>query len=278
MIVNPDHVNHFLRALNEHHRPLAAAEASKLAHLQAPNLRAPSTSARIEAWDRDYYTTGIQFSSSSGGAFSIPPSLSLGTVFQSLSEFFAQVFGLRLRVVDISPGETWHPDVQKLEVFSVDNGDVVGWIFADLYARAGKQAGAAHYTVRCSRRLDRDDWPGDLRYSEPHSDSPPPSAQATCASETATTMTPRRVKGKEGVYQLPIVVLSCDFSKPTIRDGASMPRWHDIETLFHEMGHALHCKHIRLSTSLTYMIIQWCHLSYGWTNRISQCGWDALRH
>src|ERR1700733_10070438 len=98
MIFNLDHVNHFLRALNEHHRPLAAAQVSKLAHLQAPNLRTPSTSARIEAWDRDYYTAGIR-SSSPGGAFSRLPSLSLGTVFQSLSELFAQVFGLRLRVV-----------------------------------------------------------------------------------------------------------------------------------------------------------------------------------
>lgn len=122
----------------------------------------------------------------------------------------------------------------------------MGWIFADLFARSGKQAGAAHYTVRCSRRLDKDDWLGDLRHSENHATSS--GAQATHASEAATTMRPRRVKGKEGMYQLPIAVLSCDFSKPTVRDGASMLRWHDIETLFHEMGHALHCKYIRLFT------------------------------
>jgi intermediate peptidase len=214
--------------------------------LQAPNLRTPSSSARIEAWDRDYYSGCLPFPSFPNSTSSRPLTLSLGTVFQSLSEFFAQVFGLRLRVVDISPGETWHPDVHKLEVFSVDNGDAMGWIFADLYARAGKQAGAAHYTVRCSRRLDKDDWPGDLRYSEPDPNPASLGVRVTHAGDTATTMAPRRVKGKDGVYQLPIAVLSCDFSKPTLRDGASMLRWHDIETLFHEMGHALHCKYIRL--------------------------------
>lgn len=237
-----DHVNHFLRALNEHHRPLALTEVSRLAHLQAPNLRTPSSSARIEAWDRDYYSARLLPPSSPNSASPTPPPLSLGTVFQSLSDLFAQVFGLRLRVVDISPGETWHPDVHKLEVFSVDNGDVMGWIFADLYARAGKQAGAAHYTVRCSRRLDRDDWLGDLRHGERDRDSAPFGTHITHTGEAATTMAPRRVKGKDGMYQLPIAVLSCDFSKPTVRNGASILRWHDIETLFHEMGHALHCK------------------------------------
>lgn len=139
--------------------------------------------------------------------------------------------------MDVSPGETWHADVRKLEVFSEDDGSITGWIFADLYARAGKQAGAAHYTVRCSRRLDRDDWKGDIQYDEPDQTLP----VLSDVVDVGTTMMPRKVKGKDGTYQLPVAVLSCDFSRPSVKDGASMLTWHEVETLFHEMGHALHC-------------------------------------
>nr|QIR83254.1 mitochondrial intermediate peptidase [Auricularia heimuer] len=51
-------------------------------------------------------------------------------------------------------------DVRKLEVIDEDEG-LVGYIYADLFSRPGKASGAAHYTVRCSRRVDDDDAQGD---------------------------------------------------------------------------------------------------------------------
>lgn len=234
-----DHVDHFLRALAQHHRPLALAEVSQFAALKA--ARHQASASTINAWDKEYYSARLQASLPPAPSSSRPPSVTLGTVFQGLSELFGRVFGLRLRVVDASPGEAWHPDVRKLEAYSVDDGSVIGWIFADLFARAGKQSGAAHYTVRCSRRLDGDDWLGDIAYHDRAEMSLPPDLALLGPQDAASTMRPQAVNGKKGVYQLPIAVLSCDFARPSIAEGASMLNWHEVETLFHEMGHALHC-------------------------------------
>jgi len=51
---------------------------------------------------------------------------------------------------------------------------------------------------------------------------------------------PRLVRNKEGLYQLPIAALSCDFAKPNVNEGPTMLTWSEVETLFHEMGHAVH--------------------------------------
>ncbi|KAF8308249.1 zincin [Clavulina sp. PMI_390] len=239
MAKNPDHVNQFLLALSEHHRPLALAEVSRLASAfpSPPSTFATNQASTVQAWDRDYLATHSPAPTPS--SLPRPSSLTLGTTFQALSDLFSSLFGLRFRVVSTAPGETWHPDVLKLEVFSEDHGGVIGWIFADLYARAGKQAGAAHYTVRCSRRLDWDDWSGDVAYDESsHAHEVPLNHESVV--NMGTTMLPTPVRGKEGLRQLPISVLSCDFSSPTRSGGASRLSWLEVETLFHEMGHALH--------------------------------------
>ena len=48
--------------------------------------------------------------------------------------------------------------------------------------------------------------------------------------------------GKEGRYQLPIVVLTTDFGTVDEAGQPALLGWHEVETLFHEMGHAMHCE------------------------------------
>jgi intermediate peptidase len=240
-------VSHFLCALAEHHRPLALAEAQQLIHSSSKPILSP-----IQAWNKDYFAEKARASQShplSSSSHFLPPRLSLGVVFQALSELFSRSFGLRLRLAECSPGEVWDPEVRKLEVISEDalsstggESRVVGWIFADLFSRQGKQHGAAHYTVRCSRRVDRDDWAGDRPYISAEDGFDEQGGFFEPGDRVMTTMTPSRVKGKEGLYQLPISVLSCDFVRPSTDGGTTMLPWHEVETLFHEMGHALHCE------------------------------------
>lgn len=47
------------------------------------------------------------------------------------------------------------------------------------------------------------------------------------------------LKLKNGKYQAPIAVLVCNFPKPT-KDTPSLLKHSDVETLFHEFGHAMH--------------------------------------
>lgn len=239
-----ENVMYFLNALNDHHRPLALEELDYLgscieksqntfASSSTPvHSHLPSGSFPIQAWDKDYVTT---FASSNSLTIPARPSptqrsITLGTTFQSLSTLFSSLFGLKLRLVESRTGETWHSDVKKLEVYNEDKNEVVGWIYADLFGREGKASGAAHYTVRCSRRLDWDDWKGDQSYLEQQN------------VEREGIEKGARVSGKEGRYQLPIAVLSCDFPRPSINGGATMLSYNEVETLYHEMGHALHCE------------------------------------
>lgn len=148
---------------------------------------------------------------------------------EGLSRLFGHLFGVSFRVVQAEPDELlWHDSVRKVEFVDEVEG-VLGVMYCDLFARQGKPPAAAHYTVRCARRTDDDQAENDFLYSDAVQIHP-----ETARNTIVPGSTSRR--GKEGRWQLPIIVLSCDFERP---ESLS---WHEVETLFHEMGHALHCR------------------------------------
>lgn len=148
----------------------------------------------------------------------------------ALSRLFRHLYGVSFRHAETKGKEVWHKDVQKLEVVDDTNG-TIGSIYADLFSRPGKPVGAAHYTVRCSRRVDYDDVAGDF--------IPEDYQHAVQESQDFEAEKVQRIPGQEGVFQLPLVVLLCDFS-PSSASGAAVLNWQDVTTLFHEMGHAMH--------------------------------------
>ncbi|KAL5533896.1 OCT1 [Sanghuangporus baumii] len=226
MAKSPEHVQSFLEALMSYTRPHARSALLALSERKQRHLDLPYRPT-IQAWDRDYYCPPEPPSPP------IPlPSLTPGTVFMALSRLFKHLYGVSLRPVDLLPGEVWHPDVRKLEVVDEESG-VIGWIYADLFARRGK-AGAAHYTVRCSRRTDDDDPRADRLPSQVLEMDR--SVQMSLEFDRARRT---KVKGIAGEYQLPVVALVCEFTPPSSR-GASALRWYEVQTLFHEMGHAMH--------------------------------------
>ncbi|KAF7311072.1 Mitochondrial intermediate peptidase [Mycena chlorophos] len=224
MAKSPENVGYFLDALLDHTRPAArsalkALSARKQLHLNTPPLPV------IQAWDRDFYCPPEP----PAPPIALPP-LTLGTVFMGLSRLFRHLYGISLRPVSVAAGEVWHPDVTKLEVVDEQRG-VIGWIYADLFARPGKASGAAHYTVRCSRRTDDDDEAGDgiSAEIEPH----------VGLSREFESVKRHVLPGQTGVYQLPLVVLLTEFARPAAKSGTIL-QWHEVTTLWHEMGHAMH--------------------------------------
>ncbi|CAK5280288.1 unnamed protein product [Mycena citricolor] len=219
MAKSPANVGHFIDALLDHTRPAAQSALHALSQRKQTHLRIPSLPV-IQAWDRDFYCPPEPPTP----PIALPP-LTLGTVFMGLSRLFRHLYGVSLRPVSVQAGETYHADVTKLEVVDEIKG-VIGWIYADLYARRGKASGAAHYTVRCSRRTDDDDEAGDLIGAElePH----------IAISKNFEAVKRHVLPGQDGTYQLPLVVLVCEFWR------GSVLQWHEVSTLFHEMGHAMH--------------------------------------
>ncbi|EJD03583.1 mitochondrial intermediate peptidase [Fomitiporia mediterranea MF3/22] len=228
MAKSPEHVQSFLDALLSYTRPHARNALLALSERKQNHLGLLDRPI-IQAWDRDYYCPPEPPSPS----IPLPP-LTPGTVFMALSRLFKHLYGVTLRPLDAVSGELWHPDVRKLEVVDKDAG-VIGWIYADLFARKGKASGAAHYTVRCSRRTDNDDPEADT--VEPLSVLPDDTIQMSLDFDQEHRV---KLRGVEGEYQLPVVVLLCEFMPPSPTRGASALHWHDVQTLFHEMGHAMH--------------------------------------
>lgn len=213
----------------DHTRPYARKALRTLSQRKQQHLHT-SPLPTIEAWDRDYYCPPEP----PAPPVSLPP-LTLGTVFMGLSRLFRNLYGVTLRLSSVAPGEVWHSDVRKLEVVDEKMG-TLGWIYADLFSRRGKPSGAAHYTVRCSRRTDDDDARGDLAGVDNEA-----VMGAIELSDKFEAARRTRLPGEQSVFQLPVVVLLCEFTKPTISRGPTILAWHEVLTLFHEMGHAMHC-------------------------------------
>jgi len=165
-------------------------------------------SAPFQVWDRTFYQWRYErFHQHKHNLYSDPlsPYFSVGTVIQGLSRLFTRLHGIRFVPKETRPGEVWHEDVRRLDVF--DEGGHIGIMYCDIFQRPGKElAPPAHYTIRCSRKVEEHD------------------------DDDAVT--------RDG-YQLPIIALLCDFSRP--HSHISFLSWSEVETLFHEMGHAMHC-------------------------------------
>jgi mitochondrial intermediate peptidase len=194
----------FLYSLSEANRPWVQKEMAPFKEDKIQTEGNPY----LNMWDRDFYARRYKQSHAHQRKLledPLVPYLSVGTVIRGLSRLFTRLYGIRFVPKETQLGEVWHPQVRRLDVFD-ENGQI-GIIYCDLFHRAGQRdSPPAHYTIRCSRRVD----PGE--------------------AEDALT--------RNG-YQLPIIALKCDF-KPNYQ-GIGFLIWSEVETLFHEMGHAMHC-------------------------------------
>lgn len=226
-----------MRITHTQPRVLEAVQIMSLIKRKALNL---TQLPRVYAWDRQ------AFAPPSHPSPPIPiPAPTAGRVFMGLSRLFRRLYGISFRPAEIDAGEVWHDDVKKLEVVHEDEG-VIGWIYVDLYQRANKAGGAAHYTVVCSRRTDDDDDAGDFTGED--------IKNGGSVDQLLQHLRFNRyqVKGRPGTWQLPVVVLLFDLARPLSGRPAYL-EWQDVLTLCHEMGHAIHCEYWK--STLTDIII-----------------------
>ncbi|WVQ85570.1 mitochondrial intermediate peptidase 1 [Cryptococcus sp. DSM 104549] len=227
MAKTPKNVMGFLNSLAEHHRSAALSDVLALQRLKGLVTGSP-TLPTLNAWDRDHYAEQYTGSLAPASLQPITPYFSTGTAMSGLSQILSKLYGISFKPVPVSAGEVWHPSVRRLDVVDEQQG-TIGVIYCDLFAREGKpSSGAAHYTVRCSRRVDDDDAAGDglpVGWDE--------------GLGKGLEVEGDHLKGREGRYQLPVVVLSTDVG--TVEEGKpALLGWNDLETIFHEMGHAIH--------------------------------------
>ncbi|KAJ2028038.1 Mitochondrial intermediate peptidase [Coemansia sp. S610] len=213
MAKSPSHVEEFLRGLATQAQPKWNTAINALHRVRSKTRQG---SQQMFPWDRDYWMSKQQMDK--GALPSLHSYFSLGRVVLGLSRVFKSLYGVELRAASPQPGEIWHPEVRKLEVVDED-GKLLGLIYCDVFSRSSKaHVGAAHFTARCARRIDDD-------------------VEVSVASAPHSSRTVVERDGQR--FQLPVVVLICDFPVP-VEGSPSLLSWSNVETIFHEMGHAMH--------------------------------------
>ncbi|KAG9246825.1 mitochondrial intermediate peptidase [Calycina marina] len=230
MAKSPESVNRFLQALSSDNSSKVKVEMAEL--LKAKFSNPDTITSILQPWDRDYYTHQVlsRVRSKTRSPDFISSFFSLGTVMQGLSRLFTRLYGVRFVPHESTPGETWNPDVRRLDVMSEADGHVAV-LYCDLFSRSGKSPNPAHFTLRCSR---------EIKNHELEEAALTPNALFTSIEESVNDG--MAVSTASGVLkQLPTIALICDFST---HSNPSMPpsllSFNEVTTLFHEMGHAIH--------------------------------------
>ncbi|KAJ4404034.1 Mitochondrial intermediate peptidase [Didymella pomorum] len=234
MAKTPEAVNQFLNALHQDNLPAVMADLDELVALKKSDAHQNNFPDRINAWDKFYYTQKML--GAMEGAYrqrttdTLSSYFSVGTVLQGISRLFDRLYGVRFVPRETQPGEVWDDGVRRLDVISDTEGHIAV-LYCDLFSRPGKTPNPAHFTLRCSREI----LPSEIaemshmghRFSSP--------------IEAATDgMAVSYNAHRDSYFQLPTIALICDFHKPTTAARPACLNIHDVRTLFHEMGHALH--------------------------------------
>ena len=138
MAKTPAEVHAFIEDLARRARPHAERQRDELAKL----AKERDGVTRFERWDLMYYREIARRERYDFADEDVRRHLPAGRVLAGLGEVVRRLYGVTIadRTGD-ARFETWHDDVRVLEFTDAD-GTVLGHVYADLYARPGKQTGA----------------------------------------------------------------------------------------------------------------------------------------
>lgn len=229
MAKSPEVVNVFLKALSEQNKGLVVSELEQLVSAKRNATKTHDT--YFKPWDKEYYMYQIlsETKMKLKRADFLESYFSLGRVMQGLSRLFSRLFGIRLVPCETFHGETWHPDVRRLDVISEKDG-LIAVLYCDLFSRPGKTSNPAHFTLRCSRHIPD---------SEIEEMARTPNSLFEDAIKAANDGMATVTSSDGMLMQIPTIALICDFL-PNTRDRPCLLSFSEYVTLYHEMGHAIH--------------------------------------
>lgn len=146
----PAQVNEFLDKTAISLRPIANNDFSALRSMKATQY---GSNVDLHAWDVPYYTNKFKRNWMQSSISNFSPYFSLGACMEGLNQVFNSLYGVTFQYANMRPGETWHPDVYKLDVIHESEGEL-GTIYCDFYDRPGKPNQDSHFTIRGGKALN----------------------------------------------------------------------------------------------------------------------------
>lgn len=188
----------------------------------------------VKPWDRDYLLAlEAQSNEISGGSTDsselatpeISEFLSVGTIMSGLDKLFRSIYNVALIPEKTAKGETWdHDQVRKLSYVDLSSNEVLGYLYVDFWSA---KVLPSHFTIVCSRELN-----------------------SAIGSEHREDLAKLVHLSPDADYQLPVISLVCNFARPKSASIAGFAGRDDdcptlltleqVDTIFHEMGHATH--------------------------------------
>jgi len=202
MANTPEQVTDFLMDLAKKARPAAQRDLEELRVFAKQNLNLDP----LEAWDVAFASEQLRQSRYAFSEDDVRQYFPLPRVLQGLFRIIKTLFSVDIKpVIGRAPLPIWHPDVQLFEVLR--NGNSIGHVYLDLYARSTKRGGA---------------WMDDAR-----------------GRRVISTQNERLADPTSLEIQTPVALLTCNFAPPVGAKPTTLTH-DDVITLFHEFGHGLH--------------------------------------
>ncbi|KAG5419656.1 OCT1 [Candida metapsilosis] len=165
----------------------------------------------IKPWDRDFLVSRMQEHKQQDISLQtkISEYFSVGTVIAGLSKLFESLYNVSFVSEATTQGEVWEKSqVRKLKVIDNRSNQTLGYLYLDFWSQ---KVMPSHFTITCSRRIHS--WENESDYK-------------------------KKVQ-LDGDYQLPVVSLVCNF-RNNFGKGPTLLSLDQVDTIFHEMGHAMH--------------------------------------
>uniref|UniRef100_A0A7S2RIB0 Peptidase M3A/M3B catalytic domain-containing protein n=1 Tax=Rhizochromulina marina TaxID=1034831 RepID=A0A7S2RIB0_9STRA len=212
---DPQRIVDFLLSTAEQLQPLAEEELRELQEAKQKMEPSPATQGAslpdIHQWDLPFYSAVVKSQKQLVDPSAAAPYLPLDQCIQGLRVLCEQLFGLETSLAPASPGESWASagSILKLQLSHASHGPL-GTIFLDLHPRQQKYFHSAHFTVRCGCKVPEvmdPDFPTECHHNG---------------------------------HQLPVVALVMSLGHRPNDSSMEHLSLQELETLFHEFGHALH--------------------------------------
>ena len=137
MADSPQQVIDFLMNLASKARPAALDDLAELKRFAASELAIPD----LQAWDVAYASEQLRQQRYAFSEEEVRQYFPLPKVLDGLFRVIRTLFNVTVRPVsDVAPLPVWHSDVQLHEI--IRDGEIIGHLYLDLYARSTKRGGA----------------------------------------------------------------------------------------------------------------------------------------